>query len=191
MTFDTLIVTTTGAVLSGVLGAMLVGAVVSDLRERRVSNKLNLALLSVGVLVAFLTREVGDGARQIALGVLLALVIWFPMFAFRLMGAGDVKLMAASGAWLGWQGVVIASLATGIFGGMLGVFWLLRSHGALSAMQTMATAVRAPGTLKLRPYEARERVPYALAVAAGVCLAWFTTGGAALQLAHFAQAVRP
>lgn len=176
--------TPTGGLASAVLGVMLTLAVVSDLRERRVSNRLNVALLIAGLAFAFGVNGFGGGSRVAASGVGLALVIWFPMFALRLMGAGDVKLMAACGAWLGWQGVVIASLATGVFGGLLGVFWLLRSHGAASALHTVATAVRSPWVMKLRPYEARERVPYALAIVAGACVAWIVTGGLTLTLGH-------
>ncbi|WP_411278899.1 prepilin peptidase [Gemmatimonas sp.] len=166
------------------LGTLLAGAVVSDLRARRVSNALNLGVLVAGVVVSVFTLGVADGARQVLSGVGVALLIWFPMFALRLMGAGDVKLMTASAAWLGWQGTLVASLATGIFGGLLGAFWLLRSHGAVSALHTMATAVRAPWIMKLRPYEARDRVPYALAIAAGVATAWWITVGSALRTAH-------
>lgn len=167
-----------------VLGVLLAAAVVSDLRERRVSNTLNVCVLMTGAAAALLTLGVSAGAQQIVTGVGLALVIWFPMFALRLMGAGDVKLMTASAAWLGWQGTLVASVATGIFGGLLGAFWLLRSHGAASAVHTMATAVRAPWLMKLRPYEARERVPYALAIAAGVATAWWITIGSALRSGH-------
>ena len=167
-----------------VLGTLLAGAVISDLRERRVSNALNLSVLVAGVFVAMLTLGVADGAKQVLSGVGLALVIWFPMFVLRLMGAGDVKLMAASAAWLGWQGTLVASLATGIFGGLLGAVWLLRSHGAVSALHSVATAVRAPWIMKLRPYDARDRVPYALAIAAGVATAWWITVGSALRSAH-------
>jgi len=180
-----MISTTLSVLLSAAaLGTLLTGAVLSDLRERRVSNALNLCVLAAGVFSSLFTRGVDDGTRQILSGVGVALAIWFPMFALRLMGAGDVKLLAASAAWLGWQGTLVASLATGLFGGLLGAFWLLRSHGAVSALHTVATAVRAPWIMKLRPYEARDRVPYALAIAAGVATAWWITVGSALRTAH-------
>lgn len=180
-----MISSTSSVLFSGVLlGTLLTIAVISDLRERRVSNALNLGVLSMGVVASVAVLGARQGMLQVCAGVGVALVIWFPMFALRLMGAGDVKLMAASAAWLGWQGTLVASLATGIFGGLLGAFWLLRSHGAVSAMHTVATAVRAPWIMKLRPYEARDRVPYALAIAAGVATAWWFTVGNALRTGH-------
>lgn len=163
-----------------VFGSLLVTAAVSDVRARRVSNPLNLVVLATGIVFSLVSQEWRTGLLQVAAGVGLGLLIWFPMFAFRLMGAGDVKLMAASGAWLGWQGMVTASLATGVYGGVLGALWLMRSQGATSALHTVATAVRAPWMMKMRPYEARERLPYAVAIAGGVVTAWGLQYGALL-----------
>ena len=42
-----------------------------------------------------------SGLPHVALGMLAGLAVFFPFFALGGMGAGDVKLMAAIGAWLG------------------------------------------------------------------------------------------
>jgi prepilin peptidase CpaA len=160
------------------LGSLLALAALSDLRSRRVSNALNLGILVLGVAFAFASVAPVAAARQVAGGVGVGLLIWFPMFALRLMGAGDVKLLAACGAWLGWQGMLVASLATGVSGGVLGALWLLRTHGAPTAVHTVATAVRTPWLMKMRPYDARERMPYAVAIALGVAVAWYLQHGA-------------
>ncbi len=163
-----------------VLGSLLAVAAASDIRARRVSNTLNLTVFTGGVLFALLLQGWRAAPWHVLTGVGLGLAIWFPMFAVRLMGAGDVKLLAACGAWLGWQGMVTATLATGVYGGVLGALWLLRSQGAVSAMHTVATAVRAPWLMKMRPYEARERLPYAVAIAGGVVTAWWLQYGTLL-----------
>lgn len=163
-----------------VFGSLLVVAAVGDIRARRVGNSLNLLILVLGVCFTLMTQEWKDGVWRVMAGVGLALLIWFPMFAVRLMGAGDVKLLASCGAWLGWQGMLTATLATGVYGGVLGALWLLRSQGAMSAMHTVATAVRAPWLMKMRPYEARERLPYAVAIAGGVVTAWWMQYGTQL-----------
>jgi prepilin peptidase CpaA len=161
-------------------GALLAAAAASDIRARRVSNRLNLTVLIGGVLFALLLHGWRAAPWQVLSGVGLGLTIWFPMFAVRLMGAGDVKLLAACGGWLGWQGMLTATLVTGVYGGVLGAVWLLRSQGAVSAIHTVATAVRAPWLMKMRPYEARERLPYAVAIAGGVATAWFIQHGTVL-----------
>ena len=52
------------------------------------------------------------------------------MFALRGMGAGDVKLLATVGAWLGPAQVVVVALATSIAGGVLAIVVALL-HGYL------------------------------------------------------------
>ena len=73
------------------------------------------------------------------------------MFALRGMGAGDVKLLAAVGAWLGpWQ-VAIAALATSIAGGVIALAVAL-GHGYLKT--AVPQSVDAPDPLAghgLRP----------------------------------------
>ncbi len=57
------------------------------------------------------------------------------MFALRGMGAGDVKLLAAVGAWLGPSQVAIVALAASLAGGVIAIVVAL-GHGYLK------TAVR-------------------------------------------------
>ncbi|WP_053333648.1 A24 family peptidase [Gemmatimonas phototrophica] len=160
-----------------VLGALLCAAAISDVRERRVTNGLNLIILLIGFVVSTLQVGLWSGVGHALSGVGVALLIWFPMFALRLMGAGDVKLIAAASTWLGWQGAIVATLATGVAGGVLGALWLVRSDGALSALHTVGTALRSPWLMKMRPFEPRERIPYAVAIATGVATAWWFVNG--------------
>lgn len=159
------------------LTVLLGAAVVSDLRARRIANGLNLLVLVLGLTQAALFGGGANGLWHAALGVLTALAIWFPMFALRLIGAGDAKLMAASSAWLGWQGAITASLVTGAAGGVLGAYWLLRHYGVGRAAHALGLALRNPTQLRMQPFEARERVPYAVAVAVGVLVAWWSVAG--------------
>ena len=52
-------------------------------------------------------------------GWALGLVLFLPLFALGGMGAGDVKLLAAFGAWMGAWNVVQTALAAGVIGGVL------------------------------------------------------------------------
>ena len=155
---------------------MLLVAAVSDLRVRRVPNVLNVLVLVTGVSWSVWQFGMLSGLRSVGFGVLFMTVVWFPMFALRLMGAGDVKLLIASAAWLGWPHVMLASFVTGIAGGVLGVYWLVRRAGVISAVHALSVAVRTPMDLRLRPYESRERVPYAIAIVIGVVSAWIYAG---------------
>jgi len=151
--------------------SLLVLAAVSDIRERRVPNWLNLLVLLTGLLLArgwpVSTGDIGRGLAGIGVG----LALWFPMYLLRLVGAGDVKLVAASGAWLGSIGVMSASLFTALAGGVLGALWILKRQGWHGFTLAMVHAIRAPRLLQLTPMDRRERVPYAVAIAVGVLAA--------------------
>lgn len=89
-----------------------------DCRQHRVPNWLNvlIALSGLGAQAAF------DGPAGLVLG-LQGMLVGFGMlvllWAMKGMGAGDVKLMAAMGAWLGPHMAFYAVLAGGLVGGVL------------------------------------------------------------------------
>lgn len=154
---------------------VLVLAVLSDFRERRVSNRLTGILLLVGVVASMARFGWLDGLSHAAGGAGLGLAIWLPMYALRLMGAGDVKLFAAGSAWLGWQASLIAAFATGLLGGVLGLLWLWHRQGFTAVWIALTQAFRSPTSLQLRELDRRERVPYALAIAGGLACGWWWT----------------
>jgi prepilin peptidase CpaA len=89
---------------------------VSDLRHRRVSNAWVAAGLVAAFACAFTARApFGVDAEKAALGALAGLVALLPFYAFRVMGAADVKVFAVLGAWCGTQPLValwiVASIA--------------------------------------------------------------------------------
>lgn len=102
------------------VGTLLTLACMTDLRTRRIPN-----VLTGSAVVAALLFHLVTGGWQAAgwslLGLFVGALLFFPMFALRGMGAGDVKLLAAVGAWLGPGQVTIAALATSIVGGVMGL----------------------------------------------------------------------
>ena len=154
---------------------VLLMAVRSDLRERRVSNLLTGTLLGLGVVLSLVRLGVTSGLMHALGGAALGLAIWLPMYLMRLMGAGDVKLFAAGASWLGWKVSLLAAFSTGLLGGVLGLLWLLHRHGGAAALMSLAHALRAPKLLQLRPMDRRERIPYAIAIAGGLACGWWWT----------------
>ena len=103
---------------SAVVVAVGLVACVTDLRSRRIPN-----VLTFGAAAAALTYSaiVGgwSGVGSAALGWLIGAVAFMIPFALGGLGAGDVKLLAAMGAWLGPLGAVWLALYTGIAGGVM------------------------------------------------------------------------
>jgi prepilin peptidase CpaA len=156
---------------AGVLLLLLVVAIVFDLRERRIPNPLVATMLLAGVLVSTMLDPVVPGLLRAIAGAGIGLAIWIPGWLLRMMGAGDVKLFAAAGAWLGPAGTVNASIAAAVVGGALALVMMLRRRGRTRTGQALWVAAAAPRTLvtaRSDPTAARELVPYSLAIAAGV-----------------------
>ena len=75
-------------------------AVIFDLRSRRIPNWLTLGAAAAALIYALATGGF-VGLRQAVLAWTVGAAIFFPLFALRGMGAGDVKLIAGLAAWLG------------------------------------------------------------------------------------------
>lgn len=114
-----------------ILLLVLMPVVRSDIRERRIPNQALLFGLILTFSMAIVdTIQSGHIDTDFSLtqrmtGLLVGLMCFLPLHAARLMGAGDVKLMAACGAILGpelaWQGALVALM----LGGVLALGWKL------------------------------------------------------------------
>ena len=102
-------------------------ACTTDVRTRHIPNWLTFGAAIAGLL-AHTALEGASGALTAGGGWLTGLAIFLPFFALGGMGGGDVKLVAALGAWLGpWETFWLAMYA-GICGGVLGLIVAL-THG--------------------------------------------------------------
>jgi len=160
---------------------LLVGAVacITDFRSRRIPNVLTFGA-SVAAF-AFWAASSGLAGLTFSLaGWLAGCLLFLPWFLLRGMGAGDVKLLAALGAWVGpgaalWIALyaavaggvfaVIVTLARGYLGTMFRNVWGLLMFWRIAGVQphpelTLATA-------------AGPRLPYAFPITAGaVAVLW-------------------
>ena len=103
-----------------VLLAMVLAAAVYDVRYRRIPNWLTLAGILAGVaLNGFLDQGRPGLFVSSLLGLAIAFGLYFVLYALRAMGAGDVKLMAAVGAIVGWPDWFGVFIVTAIIGGIM------------------------------------------------------------------------
>jgi prepilin peptidase CpaA len=88
-----------------------------DYKEKRVPNKLNLFIILSGLAVQVLWNGgwgLLSGVEGLALGFGLLIIPW----AMYMMGAGDVKLLAGMGAWMGPEMVLWTFVIGAIIGGI-------------------------------------------------------------------------
>lgn len=93
----------------------LIAAAVIDTRSRRIPNWLTFTLLGAGLLRGMLGLS-GATPDAAVLGMLTGFALLLVMYVLGAVGAGDVKLMAAAGAWLGPGGVLALFLAASVVG---------------------------------------------------------------------------
>ena len=93
-------------------------ACVTDVRSRRIPNVLTFAAAGAGVAFHLLTGG-WAGLGLSPAGWVTGVLLFLPFFLLQGMGAGDVKLLAALGAWLGPMQTVWLALFTSISGGVL------------------------------------------------------------------------
>ena len=82
------------------VSVFLVVAAWIDGKELRVPNWLTVPMIGAGLLAMTAVHGWG-GLTASLLGVLVGMMCLLPLYAIGGMGAGDVKMMMAMGAWLG------------------------------------------------------------------------------------------
>lgn len=148
-------------------------ACATDLRTRRIPNPVTLGGAVVAAVYALTFAGVG-GLASSALGWVVGLVVFLPFFLLGGLGAGDVKLVACLGAWLGptaalWTGLY-AALAGGVMAIVLGLATGYLGAAVRNVMELLLHfrqfGVRPHPTLTLKRGSG-PRLPYALPIAAG------------------------
>jgi prepilin peptidase CpaA len=99
-------------------------ACVFDLRTRRIPNALTFGAALCAFAVALALGGLSGLAWSMS-GWLVAVAVFLPFFLLRGMGAGDVKLLGAMGAWLGPGGALVAAFFTAIAGGVMALIVVL------------------------------------------------------------------
>ncbi len=126
--------------------AVALAAAWTDLRRFRIPNALPLLLVALYPLHLAAANTPVDWQGGLSLALIL-LLGGFALFAAGLLGAGDVKLLAAAGLWaardLGGELVLITTLAGGALALTLLTPW---GKLVLAAVQTPETAARKIGS---------------------------------------------
>lgn len=150
-----------------------------DLKSRRIPNWLVLMGLIASFIFQILFNSSGSfsGFKAWGLGLLVGFGLFLPLYLLRAMGAGDVKLMAMVGAFLGPVSALGAVLMTLVVGGVLAIavaLWtgvLRHTLGNIRFVLTQTMLKTLPGGVQLEAsaYSAGS-LPYAVAIAAGTLI---------------------
>lgn len=161
------------------VGACLLGLLVvaagTDLHARRIPNVLVLMALAVAFAVQWGLHGAGEGSQRWISGLLTGGGLFMPFYLLRGMGAGDVKLMAAVGAFVGPQPAFEIALATCVIGGAWSLAVVVFKGAARSVGANMLAILLSKGGQRSGLSE-REKgavlssvgsLPYGVAIALG------------------------
>jgi prepilin peptidase CpaA len=133
---------------------VLAVATFTDLRSRRIPNWLVLPFMVAGLVVpAWLGgwRGFGQSLEGFGLGAL----VYGILSVVGGMGMGDVKLVAAIGAWIGPQQLIIAMVLIAMAGGIMALGWAIYGRFVGDVWKS-------------------RKIPYAPAIAVGTLVSFFS-----------------
>lgn len=137
----------------------------SDLLTMRISNKLVLlvagSFLAIALLAGFSLELLGTHAAAAA----LVLAVAFAFFAFRWIGGGDAKLMAATTLWFGFEGMFMYLAFAALLGGALTLSLLAVRRWPLPLQLKQVVWIE-------RLHDSKTGVPYGIAMAAAGLLVY-------------------
>lgn len=161
-----------GTLSSAAFAISLLGGV-HDLLTRRIPNWLTFPAVALGLGAQAWVAGWG-GLLDGFLGVLLGFALFFPIYALGHMGAGDVKLQMAVGAWLGWWlglHVAVGAVALGAAYALVEVVFRGRLFAVIRNGWQFLRSLLVPGLVveKLKVDEKRK-------FAFGICIAGAVAG---------------
>jgi prepilin peptidase CpaA len=154
----------------------VVVACLFDISSSRIPNALTFPAAAFAIGFHAIAPS-GDGVWFAFVGLAVGLAVFLPLFALGAMGAGDVKLMAAVGAFIGWKSIIFVALYGSLAGGILALIVALRRNYLRQAFSNIKMLglywwVEGVKPLPALTLESKHsvRLPYAIAIAAGLAV---------------------
>ncbi|UVI33568.1 A24 family peptidase [Paenibacillus spongiae] len=159
---------------------LLLIALVSDVRTMRIPNALTVPAFAAG-LIYHLAVEGMEGSVYAIVGAFTGFAPFFVLHLLKGIGAGDVKLFAALGAWIGSYSVLQTMMYAILYAGAVGLALLLMRRSfsqRVMAWAVMLLVPRQSGRMALPGLEAGKalRFPFMIAAVPGAVTAWLMIG---------------
>lgn len=108
------------------LSFIILLGVFQDIRSFKIRNYTIIIGLTTGIL--FSVKEVGLKEIYIFLiAMIIPVIILFPLFLFKVLGAGDIKLFSVVGCYLGISTVIQVIIISFFTGAILSTFYIIRT----------------------------------------------------------------
>lgn len=167
-------------IMNSLLIVVLVICLFTDLKSRRIYNKVIFPTLGLTFLIHGFT-PIGSGIMFSVLGFLTGLGILLIPYLLGGMGAGDVKLLALIGAMKGTAFVVYTGIYMALIGGVIALGIIFFRKGVLARLKSifysvvgLKHGVRIPLALDKDALQAT--YPYGVAIVGGAFICLFAKG---------------
>jgi len=151
---------------------------VVDYRTQRIPNWLTVPAAVLGLIYGSLAPG-GVGFLWSLAGFAIGMALLLAPWLLGGGGMGDVKMLAALGAWMGPLGVLVAFGLGAVLAafGMVGVLTLSMLSEGFSQTRKRYVAAAAVGTAATGPRKVRRVLPFAvpMAISTWLVLAWMMT----------------
>lgn len=158
------------------VSAILILAAWIDGKELKVPNWITFPMVLSGLVYSAVA---GDGFVAGLQGMCCGLLCLLPLYAVGGMGAGDVKLMAGIGAWVGWE-ITFYSFCVSVVVGAIMAVLMVASRGAWKKHYEQFLLILSEWTVIKNPYElskiAAERKPTMFLLPYGIPICIGTIG---------------
>jgi Flp pilus assembly protein protease CpaA len=142
--------------------AILVAGVVDDFRSKKFHNWLFIVCLCVAVVVSAVFSGSG-GLLYGTFGFLAGFALLLPMVLMGIVGAGDMKLMAAFGVVTGWHTVFTVLVFSFIWGALFGVIRTALSGQLVTLTHNLLAIVQFKDRKELQ----LQKIPFTAAILVG------------------------
>ena len=123
-----------------------------DLRSAKVDNRWLLLCLMLGLVIQLADNGLSV-LKQVVPGTLLPLLLLFPFFRFRMIGAGDIKLFSVLGGFMGPLTILYCLFVSFLIGAAFAAAVFLFEGGFAERLTYFVSYTKAW-------LETRRRVPY-------------------------------
>lgn len=160
----------------GALTGLLLLAAISDCRSHRIPNWIVLCGVSFALIDQCVRWLPLEGPLFALAGLAVGFLLFLPLYLLRAMGAGDVKLLAMVGAFLGPADTFRVALATMVVGGAMAITFVLVKGTAVRMVHNLTSLFQvglidvlgghAPN-LRVPSTASAGKLPYGVAIAVG------------------------
>ena len=153
---------------------VLLGGAWYDIREQRIPNWWCLLACLCGLCMTWFCTPEDQKVWQLLyylIRLLAVIVIWFPLFRLRMIGAGDIKLMALMAGYLGFGSGAIAILYGFFIGAVLAFLKMLICRNLHQRLNYFFAYIRRLFlTKEALPYYQASRDGKTIVIPVGFCL---------------------